>query len=493
MPIKVKKGGAYVDAQLFVKKGGVYAAAQLFAKAAGAYALASAATVTPALAASRVSGPAPLAVMFDAMGTTSTAVADTFRQVLYTFDFGDPSSGTYSLTDGASKNVEAGGPLAWHVFETPGTYTVTVVTNDGTSSSQKTMAITVQDPNVVYAGASTICVDPAGSTGWGPAGATYATAIPATSTWNNTRIMLKRGADFSAAGQLLVMQAANWQVVAGGTGAPPIVDSIAIGTDRPPADFSIWPDNCVIADLACSNGFRLGGMGSHHLALRCSVSSSVYETDMGWSTYYMFGDQYQQLPIASWQVPKFHLCADCSFPGSKDSQGYNLFVPADSGLGVIGCHLGASMYHNMRITQAYKFALAHNQMDGDCYSGTYHCLKVHGGDLTEYAEPLAASEQLWASRYGVVQHNIFGSAACPYAWLTAFCPENDTSAEGVEDVLVLNNTFIRSQTGQIDVAPGGKRISMIGNVTTGGTWNFSPGHEAALPVEWRGPYYTSRT
>lgn len=448
--------------------------------------------LTPALVASRLSGPAPLAVMFDALGSVSSSVQDAFRQIEYTFDFGDSGSGTYPI-DGASRNVEQGGPLAWHVFETPGDHEVTLTADDGTSVAQISVTVTVLDPDVVYAGEATVCVDPAGSTGWGPAGAAYTTAIPATSTWGGKRIMLKRGADFSSAGSLSVMQAADWQVVAGGSGAAPTVSSISIGVERPPADFAVWPDRCVIADLACANGFRLGGMGSHHLALRCSVASSVYETDMGWSDYYMFGDQYQQLPIASWQVPKFHLLAECSFPGSKDSQAYNLFVGADSHFGVVGCQLGSVMYHNMRVAEAHKFVIAHNGLPGDSYSGIYHCLKVHGGDLTEYAEPLGADARLWASRYGVIQNNVFGSATCPYAWLVAVSPENDQSAEGAEDILLLNNTFVRSVDGQTDVVAGGRRITMIGNTTTGGTWGWSRGHEASLPAEWVGPYYTSRT
>lgn len=448
-------------------------------------------TIVPSLVPSLSTGPAPLAVQFDATLTTSSSVSDTFRQVLYTFSFGDTGSGTYTTT-GNSKNTESGGPLCWHVFETPGTYTVTVVANDGVSSAQTTVIITVQDPNTVFSGTATICVDPAGSTGWGPIGASYTTSIPATSTWSNKRIMLKRGSDFTSTGGLLVMQANNWQVVAGGTGAAPIIDSISIGTDRPPADFSIWPDNCTISDLSCTNGFRLGGMGKHHLALRCSTGTSLYENDVGWSMYYMFDDPYQLLPITSWQVPKYHLIADCSFPGSKTNQGYNLFVTADSNLGVIGSTFGSTIYHNMRIEQAYKFFISNNTMLGDGASDTYHTLKVHGGNLTEYAEPLTTASNLWASNYGVVQNNSFGSATCPFAWLTAFCPENDTSVEGVENVLVLNNTYYRSQVGQIDIIYGGKRITYINNTVSGGTLTVGTGHDAALPVEWQGPYYSSR-
>lgn len=452
-------------------------------------------TINPALVASRTSGPAPLAVMFDAVGTTSTNVPDAFRQVLYTFSFGDSGAGTYTLTDGASKNVESGGPLAWHVFETPGTYLVTLVANDGTSSAQKTVTITVQDPNVVYAGAATVCIDPAGTTGWGPSGATYATAIPDVSTWSNKRLMLKRGSDFTSAGEFWVANAStNFQVVAGGTGAKPKVQAIRVGAGRPPADATVWPDYCTFVDLYCVNGLYLGGYGSHQLGLRCDIDPTCQQMGFGWNVYNMFSDPYQQLPIGNWPVPKYHLLADCSFPGNQTNAWYNIYCDAAHSAGILGCYFDQVVYHNVRVVESQKAFIAHNNLRANSLSTSYHALKMHGGSLTAYAEPLTLTNGSWSSRYGVVQNNQFGSPSCQYPWLTAFTPENglDQGQEGVEDFLVLNNTFTRSLQGQLDVVVGGRRISAIGNTVVGGTFTMQTGHDEALPAEWKGPYYTSR-
>src|SRR5512145_1297788 len=75
---------------------------------------------------SRTSGVAPLAVFFDATGTTRSSTFRPFHDVEYRWDFGDPVSGNWQPTDGSrtgrSRN-SATGPVAAHVFGAPGTYT----------------------------------------------------------------------------------------------------------------------------------------------------------------------------------------------------------------------------------------------------------------------------------------------------------------------------------------------------------------------------------
>src|SRR5687768_12167030 len=82
-------------------------------------------SVTVVMTPSRVSGVAPLAVFFDSTGTVAVAgslpTGRPFHDLSYCWDFGDPGSGAFSLTDNGSKN-EARGPVAGHVFQTPGTY-----------------------------------------------------------------------------------------------------------------------------------------------------------------------------------------------------------------------------------------------------------------------------------------------------------------------------------------------------------------------------------
>src|SRR3990172_2937982 len=81
-------------------------------------------SITPSLESARTSGVAPLAVFFDATGTTATGTNHPFHELEYRWDFGDLASGNWRTT-GLPKN-KAMGPVAAHVFETPGTYPVTL-------------------------------------------------------------------------------------------------------------------------------------------------------------------------------------------------------------------------------------------------------------------------------------------------------------------------------------------------------------------------------
>jgi hypothetical protein len=93
-------------------------------------------TVTATVTASRVTG-APLAVLFDATGTTNTSGLDSFRQLNYAFNFGDDRGLVWSVS-GLPKNTETSGPVAAHVFDVAGTYTVTVkATNPSTGRPRR--------------------------------------------------------------------------------------------------------------------------------------------------------------------------------------------------------------------------------------------------------------------------------------------------------------------------------------------------------------------
>ncbi|MBN8474901.1 PKD domain-containing protein [Sulfuritalea sp.] len=127
--------------------------------------------------ASRFTGVAPLSIFFDATATTGV-VAQPFHELLYTWNFGDPAGGAnwaYGTGSNNSKNA-ATGPVAAHVFETPGTYTVTLTVTDGVNTvSNNCMQIAVQDPDIVFAGTATRCYSKVGNFAGCPAGATQIT------------------------------------------------------------------------------------------------------------------------------------------------------------------------------------------------------------------------------------------------------------------------------------------------------------------------------
>lgn len=138
---------------------------------------ATAGSLTLSAGAARATGVAPLAVYFDATATTHTNPAiKPFHDIEYRWSFGDPGSGAWATGSrpGNSRNA-ATGPLASHVFEpAPGsgtqTYTITVTAWDGTNTAMCQVQVTVDDPNVVFAGANTICFSATGNFADAPAG-----------------------------------------------------------------------------------------------------------------------------------------------------------------------------------------------------------------------------------------------------------------------------------------------------------------------------------
>jgi len=201
--------------------------------------------ITLSLVASRLSGVAPLAVFFDATGTTSTSPATTrpFHDLEYRWDFGDPagspiSGTTWSSGSGAgvsSRNL-ATGPVTAHVFETPGTYTIGLSVFDGMNTASSSVQVTVANPDAVFAG-NTICIgatsSPVPGVGGCPAGASglqqasFNAAINSSISAGKMRLLFKRGDTFastSAAGIAVTGPGIIGAFGTPGTGAAPVVN-----------------------------------------------------------------------------------------------------------------------------------------------------------------------------------------------------------------------------------------------------------------------------
>ncbi len=197
----------------------------------------------------RFSGVAPLAVFFDASATTALATSKPFHELDYTWGFGDGASGTWSqgARPGNSRNA-AKGPVSAHIFETPGTYTVSLIVTDGTNTVRnQCIQIAVQSPDQVFANANTVCVAagaaPVAGVGGCPAGATTVSNadfpnIVSTHLLTNKRVLLKTGDTFGGIAPtgiaVLISQNGPWILGSFGGGAKPkiqISGSAATTTD----------------------------------------------------------------------------------------------------------------------------------------------------------------------------------------------------------------------------------------------------------------------
>ena len=185
---------------------------------------------------SRTSGVAPLSVFFDASGTTDASVTSRpFHDLEYRWDFGDPlgspvSGTTWATGSGAGSNSRnaALGPVAAHVFEVPGTYTVALSVFDGINSANAETTVTVSDPEAVFAGTSTVCFSASGTFTGCPSGATQVTtsdfvAAIAAHQATGKRLLFRRTETFTAASSASITATGPGLVGAFGTGVAPRV------------------------------------------------------------------------------------------------------------------------------------------------------------------------------------------------------------------------------------------------------------------------------
>lgn len=178
---------------------------------------------------------APCYVFFDARDSTSTATSAPFHEIDFTWDFGDPSGGaawTYGArTSSGSRNI-AKGPVAAHIFENAGSYTVTLTAFDGTNTASTRRTLEISDASAIFAQTKTTCVaansTPVAGSGGCPAGAeTYEQpdwpAIVNRYAATGQRVLLKRGDIFTGPATARLNRSGPGIIGAYGSGANPVI------------------------------------------------------------------------------------------------------------------------------------------------------------------------------------------------------------------------------------------------------------------------------
>jgi hypothetical protein len=205
-------------------------------------------TITPSIVMSRPSNGvdtpamwvAPCAVHFDASDTTDTDTTRPWHDCLYYWDYGDSAQENeywpYGSQAGTKSKNHDIGPIGGHVYENPGTYTVTLtVLNALGDIATTTQTITITDPDVIFAGTNTIVVSSSGNFDGKPEGALEVTKSDYRLVWANDvasgkRVMLRCGDEFSySTAMIYKADAFNYQVCSFGAGPKPIVNALVGG------------------------------------------------------------------------------------------------------------------------------------------------------------------------------------------------------------------------------------------------------------------------
>ena len=387
------------------------------------------ASINPQLAPSRTSGVAPLSVFFDASASTSTTTGRPFHDLDYAWSFGDPGSGNWSTTQ-LSKNTGKG-PLIVHIFEKPGTYTVTLTVKNGSESATLQATITVSDPNVVFSG-KTYYVSATGvdtNNGLSPSTSVKTFAKAMSYANSSARILFRRGDSFSAsAGKTL-------------SAAGPGIIGAYFNSDGSDDQSMAKP---IISQSATTSVFYFTASGPDwrvmDLDLRGPATSSLEASISGGGT----SPQTRSLVLrvkaigfaagflTGWNSANHdeNFIVDCTFSGigsSAYSGGCGIYFggmrSAILGTTIIG--LAPTGQHIVRVWHGIKVVIAHNILMDPM--STKCSLKFHN-EISVSPPP---------SEFILVSDNQFrGSAES-----VNFGPQNESVIELVREVIVERNIF----------------------------------------------------
>lgn len=385
---------------------------------------------------SRNSGVAPLSVHFSVEVDESTLNYRPFHNYDYSWDFGDPGSGSWSTT-GKSKN-RAKGPIAAHVYEKPGTYTVDMkVKNiDGVTVASETVSIFVDDPDLVYDDTKTTCI----STDGDFTGALVGCRKVTTSNLSDiiqyaeagNRILFKRGAQWTLNSGL------DWP----DNGGPVTIGAFGSGENpkivldaQPFLDISEKQNwrliNLTFEDSSKSNDV-VNGLSDMQDLLFMNITVNGGSDPIGWSHYNDSSPKtIQNISIV-----------DCNISNFNEN---GIYAGAEK-IALLGNEVSnSSTTHVVRVWQAYKSVISHNFFSGSSLSNNKgrHSLKLHGpkeSELDSPGQPTSRTIKLeHRTKFVVISDNVFGSSG---PWPVAIAPQDSGSDERLSDIIFERNRII---------------------------------------------------
>lgn len=416
------------------------------------------------LSPSRVSGTAPLAVVFETRGTKAQATTLPFHELAYCWDFGDPSSGTFRTT-GLSKN-QAKGPIASHVFEKPGRYSVTVSAQDAQGHvATREVTIAVDDPERVFAGEATTCLSDTAEFVGCPAGAKQvqgsALSLLSDRVRAGARLLLRRGGRFT--GSLTINVGGPGSIGAfGPTSAPlPFIDTpkgVVFPVSGEEPRFSDWR----IADLeitgtGSTKGIDVGGTAKDLLVLRLKAHGLLGCVLAGDSII----DYYLRRGRTNQDVADVLVVQDSTLTHSVS--GGNLVYTAAHRLVFQGNVFSDSLQGEHLVRTPWIDRGVFSSNDLGMAPQPRHLLKMHAPKFAQRGVGFERhTEQV------VVSDNIFRGDG-GHQWSVAIAPQNALYDERVRDVIVERNLFLPGPEAQVALVLSARNVTVRDNLMNRGS------------------------
>ncbi len=407
---------------------------------------------------SRIEGVAPLYVFFEPTFDTDRAA---FRTRVVKWNFGDASAGIWSTT-GGNKNTHTG-PIAAHVFETPGTFVTTAATvgPDGKEITQ-TATIVVTDPDEVFSGEATICISQTADFSGAPAGCQQIQTVDI-STVNSyiqpeTRILFRRGETWSMPQSLVINVAGPGLIGAFGAGEDPVFNPTRTGIsfgDRTPLTANDWriTDLQIVGEETSAGAIGLGVQTNnlllHKLTIR-NVHSAVsagdsilsYWNNQGEGTH----DLHDGLALSELDVR--------NIVGGNGGNGVYL---VGRRMAAMGCSFedSTAAEHVWRMPHIEKGLLTHNIVSKAAIGK--HLLKLHG---PKFDDGLLGNGQ-YTERVQI-SDNIFRAGV--EAWPLAIGPQNEANDERIRDIVLERNQFIAGSSNAVMVVLWAQSVTVRNNL-----------------------------
>lgn len=445
----------------------------------------AAAEITAEALASRAGGVAPLAVFFDATGTTHTdGGIDEFHDLLYEWSFDDPGAGTWTVS-GEDKNA-ARGPLAAHVFDTAGTYTVTVVVTDASGDTDTDTVdgdIIVTDPDTVFSGGATICISNDTDHTGCPSGATeidsqadsdIALATNCNVDAASVRCLFKAGDSFTSSVGVSLYSTGPGIVGSYGSGAKPTVTDTSGNVITFGSNTNDWR----VMDLALTGPGTGAGINTAFEA----EHSLIYNVDASNYTEGIRSSFDDAIYCNDHQPPDPLACTPPGPYGKNDavfivggtmgfSEDYGILFAGSRGV-IMGTTVEGTYHeHSVRVSWLVDGVISHNYFTGESVPaqvGYKTALKFHGYNMTAPPSQLGDGEE---TENWVISHNVFvgnssddettiGSAV----WPVVIGPQNASANEHVRHGIIEANHFIAGANTESNVHLFAADISFRNNI-----------------------------